>query len=98
MADLYDIAAPKKATNLSLNSDLLEKARGLKVNFSATLEQALSDKLKTIKKPPVSPSLSPIIKGDRLVSQGAAYITSTLVQPTFRVKLIRLVQHINQHH
>jgi antitoxin CcdA len=34
MADLYDIAAPKKATNLSLNSDLLEKARGLKVNLS----------------------------------------------------------------
>ncbi|MDC1347094.1 type II toxin-antitoxin system CcdA family antitoxin [Glaciecola sp.] len=34
MADLYDIAASKKATNLSLNSDLLEKARGLKVNLS----------------------------------------------------------------
>jgi antitoxin CcdA len=48
MADLYDIAAPKKATNLSLNSDLLAKARGLQLNLSATLEQALSEKLKTI--------------------------------------------------
>ena len=48
MADLYNLAAPKKATNLSLNSDLLEKARGLKVNLSATLEQALSNKLKSV--------------------------------------------------
>ncbi len=36
MQDLYDIHAPKKATNLSLNSDLLQKARDLKVNLSAT--------------------------------------------------------------
>ncbi len=48
MADLYDLAAPKKATNLSLNSDLLERARELKVNLSATLEQALSNKLKSV--------------------------------------------------
>lgn len=48
MSDLYDIAAPKKATNVSLNSDLLAKARGLKVNLSATLEQALSYKLKEV--------------------------------------------------
>ena len=48
MADLYDLAAPKKATNLSINSDLLEKARGLKVNLSAILEQALSNKLKSV--------------------------------------------------
>ena len=48
MQDLYDVHAPKKATNLSLNSDLLQKARSLKVNLSATLEQALRDKLKSI--------------------------------------------------
>lgn len=48
MRDLYDIHAPKKATNLSLNSDLLKKARDLKVNLSATLEQALRDKLKSV--------------------------------------------------
>ena len=45
MANLYDISAPKKATNLSLNNDLLNKARDLKVNLSATLEQALREKL-----------------------------------------------------
>lgn len=48
MVDLYNLAAPKKATNLSVNSDLLEKARDLKVNLSATLEQALTDKLKPV--------------------------------------------------
>ena len=48
MHDLYDIHAPKKATNLSLNSDLLQKARDLRVNLSATLEQALKDKLKSV--------------------------------------------------
>lgn len=48
MADLFDVAAPKKATNLSLNSDLSKKTRDLKVNLSETLKQALSDKLKTI--------------------------------------------------
>ena len=48
MQDLYDINAPKKATNLSLNSDLLHKARDLKVNLSATLEQALKDELKSV--------------------------------------------------
>ena len=49
MQDLYDIHTPKKATNLSLNSDLLHKARDLKVNLSATLEQALKDKLRSVK-------------------------------------------------
>lgn len=33
---------------MSLNSDLLQKARDLKVNLSATLEQALKDKLKSV--------------------------------------------------
>ena len=35
MPELYDVAAPKKATNVSLNSDLLQKARSLKINLSA---------------------------------------------------------------
>ena len=48
MQDLYDIHALKKATNLSVNSDLLQKARDLKVNLSATLEQALKDNLKSV--------------------------------------------------
>lgn len=48
MLALYDSKAPKKATNLSLNSDLLKKTRALNINLSATLEQALKDKLKSI--------------------------------------------------
>ena len=48
MQALYDFDAPKKATNLSLNSDLLKKTRALNINLSATLEQALKDKLKSI--------------------------------------------------
>lgn len=45
MQPLYDLNAPKKATNLSINSDLLAKSRKLEVNLSATLEQALKQKL-----------------------------------------------------
>ncbi|WP_281561659.1 type II toxin-antitoxin system CcdA family antitoxin [Thalassomonas sp. RHCl1] len=48
MQPLYDFDAPKKATNLSLNSDLLKKTKALNINLSATLEQALTDKLKSI--------------------------------------------------
>jgi antitoxin CcdA len=44
---LYDSDAPKKATNLSLNSDLLKKVKALDINLSATLEQALKEKLKS---------------------------------------------------
>lgn len=39
MSQLYNINAPKKPTNLSVNSDLLKRARALNVNLSATLEQ-----------------------------------------------------------
>ncbi|MFT6914670.1 MAG: antitoxin CcdA [Motiliproteus sp.] len=45
MQTLYDLNAPKKPTNLSLNSDLLKKSKKLNVNLSATLEQALRAKL-----------------------------------------------------
>lgn len=45
MDPLYDYEAPKKATNLSLNSDLLKKSKALNINLSATLEQALQAKL-----------------------------------------------------
>lgn len=45
MNRLFDTGAPKKATNLSLNSDLLNKCRALNINLSATLEQALQAKL-----------------------------------------------------
>ena len=47
MLALYDQNAPKKPTNLSINSDLLKKARDLDINLSAALEQALTTQLKT---------------------------------------------------
>ena len=34
--------APKKAANLSINSDLLNQAKALGINLSSTLEQALT--------------------------------------------------------
>jgi len=45
MHELYDTASPKKATNLSVNSDLLSKTRALNINLSATLERALREEL-----------------------------------------------------
>lgn len=46
MLPMYDSQAPKKATNLSVNSDLLNKAKALDINLSAALEQALVQLLK----------------------------------------------------
>jgi antitoxin CcdA len=43
MNPAFDIHAPKKPTNVSINSDLLTKARKLKINLSATLETALTE-------------------------------------------------------
>ena len=45
MTTLFDANAPQKATNLSINNDLLIKARSMHVNLSATLERALSQEL-----------------------------------------------------
>ncbi len=42
MNNVYDINAPRKATNLSVNTDLLEQARARNINLSATLETALA--------------------------------------------------------
>lgn len=36
----------KKATNVSIRTDLLEAAREAKINLSATLERALADELR----------------------------------------------------
>ena len=43
MHAIYDLKAPKKPTNLSVNSDLLSKAKKLKINLSATFEEALDE-------------------------------------------------------
>lgn len=43
MNSVIDTLAPKKPTNVSINSDLLAKAKALKINLSATLETALTE-------------------------------------------------------
>ncbi len=48
MVSLYDISATKKPTNLSINKDLLSKAKARKINLSATLERALVEELKKV--------------------------------------------------
>ncbi len=45
MQQLYDTTAPKKPTNLSVNSDLLQRTRNMNINLSATLEKALINEL-----------------------------------------------------
>ncbi len=50
MQQIFNENSPKKATNLSINSDLLTKSRDLKINLSATLEQALISELRTAKR------------------------------------------------
>jgi antitoxin CcdA len=42
---LYDAKAPKKSTNLSINSDLLRLARENQINLSKALEQRLVELL-----------------------------------------------------
>jgi antitoxin CcdA len=46
MQPAYNPQAPKRPANLSINSDLLNKAKELEINLSATLEQALAAALR----------------------------------------------------
>lgn len=46
MNNIYDTQAVKKATNISINSGLIEKSREIDINLPATLEQALAEKLR----------------------------------------------------
>lgn len=46
MTKAYNTRAPKKPTNVSINTDLLEMAKGLNINLSATLEQALAEQVR----------------------------------------------------
>jgi antitoxin CcdA len=39
--NLYDLSAPKKSTNLSINSDLLRQVKDCHINLSKTLEHRL---------------------------------------------------------
>lgn len=49
MLSIYDENAAKKASNLSINSDLLRQAKALDINLSATLEAALVVKVKELR-------------------------------------------------
>ena len=42
----HDLSAPKKATNLTVNSDLLAQAKALGINLSQVLEQSLIQEVK----------------------------------------------------
>jgi antitoxin CcdA len=46
MQVLFDSNAPKKPTNLSINSDLLSQAKNLHINISAVLEGALAERVR----------------------------------------------------
>jgi len=46
MRNYFDTSASKKPTNLTVNSDLLETAKRMKINISATLEDALVNKVR----------------------------------------------------
>lgn len=41
----FDQAAPKRATNVSLNSDLLDQARTLGINVSRACERGLAEQI-----------------------------------------------------
>ncbi|CBS90314.1 conserved protein of unknown function (plasmid) [Azospirillum lipoferum 4B] len=41
----FDASAPKRATNVSLNSDLLEQAKALGINVSRACERGLADQI-----------------------------------------------------
>jgi antitoxin CcdA len=45
-ATQFDVLAPKKATNLSINADLLRQAKELNINLSQTLELHLAQILR----------------------------------------------------
>lgn len=46
MQPTYDTDAAKRPANLSVNGDLLNKAREMNINLSATLERALAATLR----------------------------------------------------
>ena len=52
--NLYDTQAPKKSTNLSINSDLLRQARDYRINLSKALEQRLVEIIAGRKTPAVA--------------------------------------------
>ena len=45
MRTCYDASTPRRPTNLSLNSDLVEKARAARLNLSSIAEKAIGEEL-----------------------------------------------------
>jgi len=50
MTMIYDKTARKKATSLTINSDLLKQAKDLNINISSCLEETLFEKVKEAKR------------------------------------------------
>jgi|GEM_PF-265001 len=48
MRQIYDRTVPRRAVNLSLNGDLIAKARSEKLNLSSIAEEAISRALRQI--------------------------------------------------
>lgn len=46
MISIYDKTAKKKATNVSINSDLLKKVKAYNINISSSIEKTLEELLK----------------------------------------------------
>jgi len=46
MSAIYNKNAPKKATNLTINYDLLQKAKSYKINISKSFESYLAEVVK----------------------------------------------------
>lgn len=42
----YDVTAPKRSVNLTANSDLLDKAKDLRINLSRAFEEAVKKELR----------------------------------------------------
>lgn len=49
MSTLYNPEAAKRPTNLSLNSDLVQKVKEQNINLSSFLESALAEELRRLK-------------------------------------------------
>ncbi len=77
MSHAYNRAAPKKPTNLSINSDLLTKARNLKLNLSATLESALESEIRKAERNQwVKTNKKAIDASNRLAEQNGLFSSS----------------------
>lgn len=50
MATIYDAEAGKRAVNLSVNGDLLDKAKQHGINLSATFEHAPAEALNAVRR------------------------------------------------